>query len=447
MNTISRQYKNFATRVYAAMFNQGFIEYTVQNGCPEFYAVPIGGEKVDYVVPHPEFDEACHRIGEKFMADSDKLIAEYETRKSALIECARKLSAAAGQVSDAELKKLYVDYWKVSDNFQPYNMFPHYMERELEPDIAKLFPNDFGLISTIRKPTEHMRMHRMLFESSASEVAQEFGWLNIYAMTEEPFDAAYFEDYKTNLKQEEVQKTFDDMEKNNALFEQFLQKLDPEEKKLCEVAHEFVYMRTDRVDAMKKHVYLLYPFAKYIASKISPDLGVREGSMLLREEVMDILDGKQPVTEQEMIQRGKRDDLIEVFREGQAYFVKDDDLKAKLIDSCKKFFVSGDVAGVSACKGKVQGRVKIYMDATNISNDERDFVMVCKHTSPQDLPWMKKAKAIVTDEGGITCHAAIVSRELNIPCIVGTKNGTTVLKNGDEVEVDADKGIVRILKA
>jgi len=59
---------------------------------------------------------------------------------------------------------------------------------------------------------------------------------------------------------------------------------------------------------------------------------------------------------------------------------------------------------------------------------------------------MKKASAIVTDDGGITCHAAIVSRELGKPCIIGTKIATKVLHDGDLVEVDADNGVVRILE-
>jgi len=59
---------------------------------------------------------------------------------------------------------------------------------------------------------------------------------------------------------------------------------------------------------------------------------------------------------------------------------------------------------------------------------------------------MKKAAAIVTDEGSLTCHAAIVSRELGIPCVVGTKTATQVLKDGDLVELDADRGIVSILR-
>ena len=58
---------------------------------------------------------------------------------------------------------------------------------------------------------------------------------------------------------------------------------------------------------------------------------------------------------------------------------------------------------------------------------------------------IKKAKAIVTDEGGVTSHAAVVSRELGIPCVIGTKLATKVFKDGDFVEVDAEKGIVKIV--
>jgi pyruvate,water dikinase len=65
-------------------------------------------------------------------------------------------------------------------------------------------------------------------------------------------------------------------------------------------------------------------------------------------------------------------------------------------------------------------------------------------TRPEYLPAMKKAAAFVTDEGGITCHAAIVAREMGKPCIIGTKVATKVLKNGDLVEVKGNHGVVLI---
>jgi pyruvate,water dikinase len=75
----------------------------------------------------------------------------------------------------------------------------------------------------------------------------------------------------------------------------------------------------------------------------------------------------------------------------------------------------------------------------------RGEILISASTSPNLMPAILKAAAIVTNEGGLTCHAAIVSREFKIPCVVGTQFATQVLKDGDRVEVDAGKGIVRKL--
>lgn len=89
-------------------------------------------------------------------------------------------------------------------------------------------------------------------------------------------------------------------------------------------------------------------------------------------------------------------------------------------------------------------------DLEMLKNSIRDFqqgeVLVTTMTQPNMMVIAKKAGAIVADEGGITSHAAVMARELNIPCIVGCLEAMTVLKDGDMVEVDADKGVVRIKK-
>ena len=73
-------------------------------------------------------------------------------------------------------------------------------------------------------------------------------------------------------------------------------------------------------------------------------------------------------------------------------------------------------------------------------------VLVSIATDPDIVTAMKKASAFVTDEGGLSCHAAIISREMNKPCVIGTKIATKVFKDNDLVEVDANKGIIKILK-
>lgn len=106
-----------------------------------------------------------------------------------------------------------------------------------------------------------------------------------------------------------------------------------------------------------------------------------------------------------------------------------------------------EIKGIIANVGKTRGKVKIVRDPKSMdSKFKKGEILVAPMTSPDYVFLMKKSAAIVTDVGGLTSHAAIVSRELQKPCLVGTKIATQVLKDGDLVEVDADKGVVKTLK-
>ncbi len=86
------------------------------------------------------------------------------------------------------------------------------------------------------------------------------------------------------------------------------------------------------------------------------------------------------------------------------------------------------------------------MGHKQIAEFKNGEILVSSMTIPDFLPAMKKAAAIVTNEGGVLCHAAILSRELGIPCIIGTQFATHILRDGDYVEVDANNGVVKFIK-
>ncbi len=104
------------------------------------------------------------------------------------------------------------------------------------------------------------------------------------------------------------------------------------------------------------------------------------------------------------------------------------------------------VKGLPASPGKAAGKAHVILDPADIDDFKEGEILVTAMTAPDWVPAMKKAKAIVTDAGGMTCHASIVSRELGIPCIVGTKSrseeGTVRIQNGQMITVDATNGIV-----
>jgi len=104
-----------------------------------------------------------------------------------------------------------------------------------------------------------------------------------------------------------------------------------------------------------------------------------------------------------------------------------------------------EIKGQAAQVGKAKGKVKVVLLLEELEKVEDGDILVATMTMPKYLPAMKKAAAFVTDEGGVTCHAAIIAREMKKPCVIDTKIATQVLKDGMEVEVDADNGVVKLI--
>lgn len=107
--------------------------------------------------------------------------------------------------------------------------------------------------------------------------------------------------------------------------------------------------------------------------------------------------------------------------------------------------INDSIRGTVASTGKVIGIVRLVLVKEEIFQLKEGEILVTEMTSPDLVLSMKNAAAIITDEGGMTSHAAITSRELGIPCIVGTKIATSILKTGDKILVDAINGIIRII--
>ncbi|PIR92759.1 hypothetical protein COU01_00050 [Candidatus Falkowbacteria bacterium CG10_big_fil_rev_8_21_14_0_10_44_15] len=212
------------------------------------------------------------------------------------------------------------------------------------------------------------------------------------------------------------------------------------EKKIIEFGSEVVFMKAYRRELQSWSYYLLEPLLKEIARRLH--LSLNQARMLLPEEITKALTSGR--TDNELINRrlqyvvyGYAPQRLCITGEPGRNFIKNNikpEKKAQLVDEFK-----GDIA----CAGKAKGTVKIINTPEDMKKMERGNILVSASTNPNLMPAIRQSAAIITDEGGLTCHAAIVSRELKIPCVVGTKIATQVLKDGDTVEVDANKGIVR----
>lgn len=200
----------------------------------------------------------------------------------------------------------------------------------------------------------------------------------------------------------------------------------------------------------RKKVFLKYfDFLKIISKKIAEKEKLKFGSLnyLSFNEIIDFLKGKIKIDIAISLQK-KRKKCYIVKRLNNSdkeiiitdNFVRESRFFKKYISE-KNILTIKKIRGISIYKGKVKGRVK---KISQISYDKTlaNKIIVMPMTLPSMVPLLKKSLAIVTDEGGLLCHAALVAREFKIPCIVGTKIATKVLHDGDLVEVDANKGIV-----
>ena len=172
----------------------------------------------------------------------------------------------------------------------------------------------------------------------------------------------------------------------------------------------------------------------------------------LFEDIFNFLDNNVKLTKKQISERKKC--MVFHYYNGKVHRYagqKALDYKNKLISN-KKISKSELIKGMVANKGYVKSKVKIIdvgdLDQfiKNSNNFKKGEILVTTMTSPVMVPLMKKASAVITDEGGICSHAAVISREFNIPCIIGAKVATKLLKNGDLVEVDAIKGVIRKIK-
>jgi phosphoenolpyruvate synthase/pyruvate phosphate dikinase len=216
------------------------------------------------------------------------------------------------------------------------------------------------------------------------------------------------------------------------------------ERQIIELTRDALFYKPYRRELQSWSYYNMEVILREIAKRLF--LSLKQVRMMLPDEIRDALlknklDIKTINERMNLVIYGIIDNKIFCLTGTKARKFVQNNIKKKRINKKIK-----EINGSIAFKGKVRGRVKLINSIEDIPKMEDNDILVSFATSPNLMPAIRKAKAIITNEGGLTCHAAIVSRELRIPCIIGTKIATKVLKDGDRVEVDANKGMVKIIK-
>ena len=207
---------------------------------------------------------------------------------------------------------------------------------------------------------------------------------------------------------------------------------------------EYVFIRTYRTDTLNMAFGIITPLLKRVAEVL--ELSIDDILYHSESELIDKLKGGN--VNVDISARKKNWAIMRIGDNDYRVYTGEDEVNTLIreqgisrgVDNVEK------ITGNSAFKGKAKGTVKIVLEPGDVEKVEKGDVLVAVMTFPSYIAAMERSSAFITDEGGILCHASIIAREMKKPCIIATKIATKVLKDGDEVEVDADNGVVRVIK-
>lgn len=265
-------------------------------------------------------------------------------------------------------------------------------------------------------------------------IVADYAWMPCLDLQNDPWDGGHLQLFYAQLTAPDV---------SPLSFAQAAEELHltPEEKRLFSNIKELAYVKDMRDVYRRQGVYAVLPFFDELGRRFK--LSRSQVAYYTHDELVAALNGSFRLSANE-IQNRKAGFLLQW--KGEEIVLS---TKAADIEAFKKNFsedADQEIKGVVASRGVVRGKVKIVRGVQDLVKVEVGDILVAITTHPDFVPAMQRAAAFVTDEGGLTSHAAIVSREMKKPCLVGTKTGTNMLQDGDLVEVDANQGIVRLLK-
>jgi phosphohistidine swiveling domain-containing protein len=373
-------------------------------------------------------------------------------------------------------KKTYFDFAKKAQKFGLSTLYPlEILERFLEKKLSQLIPNEkereiltFPLYSSYIQEREEqilkiikslpkreisllkngvINLNQYFYlKQSLKEFQRNFGWTFLnYAS----FKLPSLKDLlkwgveiakNLNLEKEKIE----EIKKKREIKLKILKDCPLKIKKAINLLDTVFELRDQRKATWLKIVYHWKRWVNKLASLYG--LSYDDIRWLTHEEQC-LLNKKNKKKFLKIINQRRNNCLVCYGIKNKEYLIFTGKKALKIADVLfKKEKEENILKGIPASPGKTMGRIKIILKRSDFRKFKKEEILVTSHTTPDYLPIMKKAKAILTERGGITSHAAIVSRELGIPCVVGIKNLIINLQDGDFIEVDANKGTIKILK-
>lgn len=338
-------------------------------------------------------------------------------------------------VMDAELKKSIPDTKRRNDILLSLS--------------SPVEPNDVlrERLELLMLARDHSRISQKQFQKRLRVHAERYRHIPMFDFDHEPYDETHFlKELRTIRNPErELNKLRGQFRKKRKECNVVASSILPNARftLLIDFLKQNVFLRDHRDMIRQKMNYELRRLYSEIARRLGADLqGV---ATLTNKEICAYLKNGKRFPQSELKKRERTYLLIQKGSRVSIYSGNDAIRRARKELGAHRDRRVQTLSGTVGSSGVASGRVSVVFTNRDLAKVRKGDVIVAPMTRQDFVPALRKAAALITDEGSVTCHAAIIARELGIPCIVATKTATQLFKDGDRVEVDAEKGIVKKL--
>ena len=369
----------------------------------------------------------------------------------------------------SELADILDRYVALTVSASAFMIFPLFMERILEDRISASVRDRFKeesdvvmqMLTTSVRPSSTQEEEIALLELSSryargediggdiSKHIEMFGWLSNAALDGSYFSEKDVLDRISVVVEKHPEDTLAEMlrerKRVKVTVARYREMLRKDIASAIDTLQEAIYFRSWRTERFYRNIQYLRGLLETIAERIGCDPSGGIYYLL-------------PIEVSALLRSGSRCDMTLIDERRKGYVLYGDGERTEAYSgpivgiARERIDVTGigvvkdsELTGKTAYPGRVSGPACVIRNTEDFSKMRDGDVLVSHSTTPDYVPVIRRAIAIVTDEGGVLSHASVISREMRIPCVIGTKSASKVVHDGDMVEVDADSGVVKIL--
>jgi len=452
----SRKYSPFIATSYFSVFSKKTQMWTE---CKNKLFVP-DGVLHGYYIDTKDFKELCQKF-EKYILNQNitTFCKRYEKELKQWLEWSKKISNLNfSKITDRKLAQLISILSKKLIYYGEWQFLAFVALEGLvknAENFIRSYPNLNQFLSAMSVPHRETKIIKSRIEllkiatnsknlkKDIEKYCKKYPWINMYEFVDKVLDQNdILEKMPTkNEAKSELKKYYTNRKEGLNNFGLLIKKTRGKyNKKLLIAANRFVYLKEVRDDYRRPIFLLIRPLWIEVAKRTG--LTLDESNYLLADEIDRAIN--KPTKKWKKIAHDRMKIFAMELNQGKFIIYSNKKLVDKLIKKVSSDFKNKKIIGSIAFPGEVTGRAKIIYHKDEFKKFVKGDILITAMTHAEFLPIMRQASAIITDEGGITCHAAIVARELKKPCIIGTKIATKTIKDGDMLEIKSE-GYIKII--